>query len=62
MKISKLAVLACAAAAMGAAAAAGRPHSLLAQVIRCYDVVCVKDADGKLRCVEKLVTCPPEPY
>jgi hypothetical protein len=59
MKTPKIALLACAAAAIGATIVTSRPHSLLAQVIRCYDVVCVEDADGKLRCVEKPVTCPP---
>lgn len=54
-----MAVLACAAAIMGATVVPGRPQPLQAQVIRCYDVVCTEDAEGVLRCVEKPVACPP---
>jgi hypothetical protein len=44
--------------------AAGLPvpsgSALHAQVIRCYDVVCTRDAQGVLRCVEKPAPCPPD--
>jgi hypothetical protein len=53
----KLAILAVAAAS--ASAFAARSHPLVAQVIRCYDVVCIEGSDGVVRCVEKLVPCPP---
>jgi hypothetical protein len=59
MRNSKLVVLAGLAAIAGAAAFPGRPSALVAQVLRCYDVVCTEGADGKVRCVEKLVPCPP---
>jgi hypothetical protein len=36
------------------------PQPLQAQVIRCYDVVCVTDAQGVVRCIEKPVICPPD--
>lgn len=50
-------VIAGAAVLAGAAALAGH-LPLQAQVIRCYDVVCIKDKFGVLHCVEKLTTCP----
>lgn len=59
MRTYKLAVLAGVAAIAGAAASASRPSGLSAQVFRCYDVVCTEGADGVVRCVEKLVPCPP---
>jgi hypothetical protein len=59
MRNSRLAVLAGVAAIAGAAAFPGRPSALSAQVFRCYDVVCTEGADGVVRCVEKLVPCPP---
>jgi hypothetical protein len=59
MTNSKLALLAGVAALAGAAALLGRPSALSAQVFRCYDVVCTEGADGVVRCVEKLVPCPP---
>lgn len=60
MKHAKKAVVAWAAAVVAAASLLpGSPQPLDAQVIRCYDVICVKDQYGVLRCSEKLTTCPP---
>lgn len=59
MKTRRL-VVACAGATAVAAAAFSAPRLLDAQVIRCYDVTCVKDQYGKIRCVETPVDCPPQ--
>lgn len=57
MRKSKLILLA-GTAAVVAAGGALRTPVLSAQVVRCWDVVCVISSEGKMQCVETPRPCP----